>query len=172
VSRRPQQRRQAPRPVPLPAPEPEDDPGLDEQDDELYEDDDAAPAYTDADAFFAAEVLPTEPDVLRLYGTDYTLPVTVPLAFSLLAERHRDDDSVETLRTVLAPVFGAGALDDWLKAGIDQRRLGIVLLWSAQNMHRPGSLAFADAVREYDQREARGKALNRAQRRAGSGPRY
>jgi hypothetical protein len=178
VSRRPAARRPAaqrrPRPA-APSPEPElddfEDDDLDDYDDEDDEDDEPEFDTVDADAFFAAEVSTVQPVSLRLFGKDYTLPLTMPVAFSLLAERHREDESLATMRTVLAPVFGPDALDTWLAAGIDQRRLGVVLLWSAQNMHQPHSLSFEDAVREYDTREARGKALNRAQRRAGSGAR-
>jgi len=156
----------------MPDPEELDD-DLDGDDEfEDYDDEDEPLDTTDADAFFAAELSTVKAAVLHLYDRDYILPTTVPLAFSLLAERHREDASVETLRTVLTPIFGADALDHWLVSGIDERKLGVVLLWSAQNMHQPNSLSFPDAVREYDQREARGKALNRAQRRARSGPRY
>lgn len=147
-----------------------------EFDDELLDDyDEDGPELldpVDADAFFAAEVLTVRPAVLDLYGRRYVLPASTPLSFSLLAERHADEESLATFRTVLTPVFGEGALDHWIEQGIDARQLAIVLMWAAQNMDRPGSASLADCARRYDEQTARGKALpNRAARRAGSGGR-
>ncbi len=153
----------------------EDEGPEDDLDGNAYEDDEDGPEpleCTNADDFFAAEVSKVRPAVLRLYGETHTLPTTVPLAFTLLTERHAGDDTIESFRTVLAPVFGEDALDHWLASGMDARQLSIVLIWSAQNMQHPGSLSFADAAKTLDERQARGKALpNRAARRAGSGGR-
>lgn len=145
-----------------------------DEDDDLYdEDDELAPDFTDADAFFAAEVSPVKPAVLHLYGQTYTLPTRVPLAFTMLSERHAADDDLESIRRVLTPVFGAGALGHWLDQGMDDRQFSIVLIWATQNMHTPGSCTLAQAAARYDQQQAQGKAAppNREQRRHGSGKR-
>lgn len=152
--------------------------------DEEFEDDDleedGVPDFADADAFFAAEVEHVQPATIRLYDTEYALPPRVPLSFNLLLARHQDDESLETFGKVLAPLFGAEALQFWLDEGIDDRQLGIVLAWSIANIKRPGILSFPAAARAFDEEQARkdaeGKApQNRAERRAkptaGSGAR-
>ncbi|MFI6443828.1 hypothetical protein [Kitasatospora sp. NPDC050543] len=139
-----------------------------EYEDDLI-DDEPELDYADADAFFAAEVEHVQPAVLRLFGTDYTLPPRVPLAFNMLLARHSEDESEEALARVLAPLFGDDALAFWLTKGIDDRQLGIVLAWSIANIKKPGALSLADAARVYDEETARkteGKARNRAERRA------
>ncbi len=142
-----------------------------DEDDDLYDDADAPDDYTDADAFFAAEISPVEPAVLRLYDRTYTLPTSVPLAFTLLSERHAAHEDLESIRTVLTPVFGADALDHWLDQGMNARQFSIILIWATQNMDRPGSCTMAQAAARYDQQQAQGKAAppNRAARRHGSG---
>lgn len=159
----------------------EDEDDLDPDEDLLdddYEDDEPEEAFADADAFIAAEVRTAKPARLRLYGRTYTLPPRVPLSFNLLLARHQDDDeSMETFTTVLAPLFGEDALDYWLRRGIDDRMLSIVLAWSIANIKRPGCITFEEAARAVDkqdaERVAEGKARNRAERRtrrgAGSG---
>ncbi|WP_282204543.1 hypothetical protein [Kitasatospora fiedleri] len=145
-----------------------------EFEDDFDDEEGAAPDFTDADAFFAAEVSPVEPAVLVLYDRTYTLPTRVPLAFTMLSERHAADEDLASIRTVLAPVFGADALDHWLERGMNDRQFAIILIWATQNMHSPRSCTLAQAADRYDQQQARGKAvapLNRAARRSGSGGR-
>ena len=135
--------------------------------DVLEEDDDLD--FADADAFFAAEVSPIQPAVLRLYGEEYELPTRIPLAYAMLVERRSEDTSLEAIREVLTPVFGEDALDHWMRQGMDDRQFGIVLLWSARNMDKPGSMSFAEAARHYDAQAAgKAPAPNRAARRAAS----
>lgn len=188
MSRRPNRARQRPeqaRPRPVPGPvlddEYEDDEdffdgygpengALDEDDDE----DEFGPAplvAEDADAFFAAEVSTVRPAVLVFGGREYVLPVRTPLAFSLLAERHADEESLDSFRKVLAPIFGEGTLDEWIDDGMDDRQLSIILMFTAQNMAKPGSATLDDCRRRYTEQQVVGKALNRAQRRAGTGAR-
>lgn len=149
-----------------------DDADFDEGDD-LYDENDDQPDYTDFDAFFDAEVRKVEPATLRLYDIDYTLPVEAPLSFSLIEERLRAAEGIEPLRQILTPVFGPEALDHWITQGISERRLGIVLIWSAANMRKPGSCSIEQAIDQFEKLEAQqGKAAvpaNRAARRHGSG---
>jgi hypothetical protein len=154
---------------------PEPEPEFDEDDSDLdgLDPDDVDPEeeFADADAFFEAEIQGVRPAVLRLFGTDYTLPPRVPLAFNLLLARHQYDESLDAFGKVLAPLFGAAALEDWIERGIDDRRLGIVLAWSIANIKSPGSLSLPAAAKAFDEenaKDAEGKAppVNRAQRRA------
>lgn len=178
MSRRPQRAQPRPAAPQRPAPVEEfdedydvDSEELDDTVDDEYDDEDEPLDAVDADAFFAAELSAVRPAVLVLYGQEYVLPTRTPLSFSLLAERHATEESLSTFRKVLTPVFGEEALDDWLDRGIDERKLAIVLMFAAQNMDRPGSATLADCARRYAEQDARGKALNRAARRAGSGGR-
>jgi hypothetical protein len=173
VSRRPNRGPQQHRPRPA-EPEPieeyDDEPLPDEEADDLYDEDDEFDPEpldaADADAFFAAEVATVRPAVLHLYEQDYELPTQTPLAFSLLVERHATEETLDSFRTVLATVFGEGTLDDWIARGITARQLSIVLAFAARNMDTPGSASLAECARWVDEQDARGKALNRAQRRA------
>jgi hypothetical protein len=145
----------------------------DEYEDEDFDEDGPEPLdAVNADAFFAAEVSTIRPARLVLYDEEYVLPVRTPLAFTLLAERHAEDESMETIRAVLAPIFGEDALDHWLTKGMDQHQFSVVLMWAARNMDRPGSATLADCARRVAEQDARGKALpNRASRRAAGGAR-
>jgi hypothetical protein len=151
--------------------------------DDLAEDfePDASPDFTDADAFFATEVLPARAAILRMYGRDYPLPADVPIAFTLLSERYLEESGLEPFRKILSPLFGADTLDYWIERGCGARRLGIVLGWVIGNINEPGSLSLADAAERHDAATA-GKAQslapattipNRAERRrrGGSGRR-
>lgn len=148
---------------------------VDDYDDDAEDFDEDGPEPLEAesaDAFFAAEVSHIRPAVLTLYGQDYILPVRTPLSFTLLAERHADEESMETLRTVMTPIFGEDALDHWLAKGMDQHEFSVVLMWAARNMDKPGSASLADCARRVAEQDARGKALpNRAARRAAGGGR-
>ncbi|MFB8241994.1 hypothetical protein ACFC58_36215 [Kitasatospora purpeofusca] len=125
--------------------------------------------FADFDAFFAERKAERGPGArLRLYDRDYELPTEAPLAFVLLSESMADRQDVGALREVLAPIFGADALDEWAAAGMADSEFEIVLHWAAANMASPGALTIADAAREVAEADA-GKArppANRAERRA------
>ncbi|MFB7908110.1 hypothetical protein ACFC1T_16895 [Kitasatospora sp. NPDC056076] len=117
--------------------------------------------FADADAFFAAEVEQHAAARIRLYGVDYELPARVPLTFNMLLARHAEDESLEAFARVLAPLFGADALQHWLDSGIDDRQLGIVLAWSIANIRAPGVITLQQAAEAYDRQQterAEGKA--------------
>lgn len=157
----------------------DDDLALDGPDDEYEDDQDDGTGpepldATDADAFFAAEVSPVQPASLVLYGETYVLPIRTPLAFTLLAERHAAEESLETIRKVLAPIFGEDALDHWITQGMDEWQFSVILMWAARNMDKPGSASLEECARRVTEEDARGKALrmpNRAARRAAGGGR-
>ncbi|MFF1790747.1 hypothetical protein ACFVX9_30320 [Kitasatospora sp. NPDC058243] len=117
--------------------------------------------FADADAFFAAEVEQVRSATIRLYGVDYELPARVPLTFNMLLARHAEDESMDAFARVLAPLFGASALQHWLDSGIDDRQLGIVLAWSIANIKAPGVISLRQAAEAYDKQQterAEGKA--------------
>lgn len=142
---------------------------------EPHEDDydDAPPldqAAADFDAFFAEEVAHRPRQPLTLYGKTYTLPDSLPLMFTLQAERVQNSSSVDDVRAMLATLFDGGALDDWAAGGMTDRQFRIVLIYATANVRTPGSLTMQGAAELHDQRaeQETGKAPapNRAARRA------
>lgn len=134
---------------------------------------DLAEAAGDFDAFFAEEVdkgkRPQQP--VTVCGKTYILPDSLPLMFTLSAERVQQSQSIDDVRKMLAPLFGRTALDDWADGGMTDRQFRIVLMYSAANVRSPGSLTMEAAARIHDEQEAAkdaGKAptpANRAERR-------
>ncbi|MGW1770638.1 hypothetical protein [Streptomyces sp. NPDC002104] len=134
-----------------------------DQDDEQL--DQAAPA--DFDAFFAEEAGTRPREQLTLYSTTYTLPESLPLLFTLQMERVQTSSDPADVRRMLSTLYGLDVLDVWADHGMTDRQLGVVLIYSAANIRRPGSVTMARAAEMYAEQEA-GKAAapNRAARRA------
>ncbi|MFM9576776.1 hypothetical protein ACKI1I_03615 [Streptomyces turgidiscabies] len=128
--------------------------------------DGAGPA--DFDAFFAEESATRPRQSLTLYGTGYQLPESLPLMFTLQMERVQTSSNADDVRKMLATLYGLDVLDTWAEHGMTDRQLGVVLIYSAANIRRPGSCTMQRAAQLYEQQEA-GKAAapNRAARRAG-----
>ncbi|WP_154685906.1 hypothetical protein [Streptomyces himastatinicus] len=117
----------------------------------------------DFDAFFAEQAEPERQGVpLKLYGRTYVLPPTLPALFTLQLHRVQHSARPDDIRRLLGSLFGPDAVDHWTEAGMDDRRLGIVLLWSTANVADPGAVSMERAARLYDEREAaKGKAAPR-----------
>jgi hypothetical protein len=119
----------------------------------------------DFDAFFAEQAEPERHGVpLRLYGRTYTLPATLPALFTLQLHRVQHSARPDDIRRLLASLFGPDAVDHWTENGMDDRKLGIVLLWSTANVADPGGLSMERAAQLYDEREA-AKAQGKARPR-------
>jgi hypothetical protein len=140
-----------------------------------YGDDYDAPApdgheAADFDAFFGEEVAARPRQTLTVCGRTYTLPDSLPLMFTLQAERVQESSSVDDVRAMLAPLFGRDALDHWAREGMTDRQFRIVLVYAVANVRSPGSLTMQAAAKLHDEQEAakaEGKAAgpNRAARR-------
>ncbi|WP_406353257.1 hypothetical protein [Streptomyces sp. NBC_00658] len=123
----------------------------------------------DFDAFFAEQIPDRPRAALTLYARDYVLPDSLPLLFTLQMERVQHSSDPDDVRRMLATLFGDGTLDEWAQRGMTDRQLGVVLIYSAANIRKPGSLSMQRAAELHDQGEAgkTGKApANRAERRA------
>ncbi|MCA1219888.1 hypothetical protein [Streptomyces sp. 8L] len=138
--------------------------------------DEDAPALAlqaaDFDAFFAEESETRPRARVSLYGTEYVLPESLPLMFTLQMQRVQHSSDPDDVRKMLAILYGADVLDLWAERGMTDRQLGIVLIYSAANIRRPGSVSMERAAEMYEQQEA-GKApapANRAARRATKKP--
>lgn len=94
-------------------------------------DHDQALDVADFDAFFA-EAAEREPQgtPLRLFGRTYHLPRSLPALFTLQLQRVQSSARPEDIRRLLGSLFGPSAVDDFTEAGMSDRQLGIVLLWS------------------------------------------
>ncbi|MDT3395594.1 hypothetical protein RKE29_02830 [Streptomyces sp. B1866] len=127
----------------------------------------AADGAADFDAFFAEEAAARPRQRLTLYGRDYLLPDSLPLLFTLQMERVQDSSDPADVRRMLATLYGADVLDLWAEQGMTDRQLGVVLIWSAGNIRKPGSVTMRRAAELYAEQDA-GKAAapaNRAARR-------
>ncbi|MFM9613916.1 hypothetical protein [Streptomyces niveiscabiei] len=124
----------------------------------------------DFDAFFAEQAAARPRQPLTLYGRTYLLPESLPLMFTLQMERVQHSSDPDDIRKMLATLFGGDVLDTWAEKGMTDRQLGVVLIWSAANIRKPGGMTMQRAAELYEQQEA-GKAPtpaapNRAKRRA------
>jgi hypothetical protein len=128
---------------------------IEQHDDQALDVDQAVDDVADFDAFFAEQAEPERRGVpLRLYGRTYTLPPTLPALYMLQLHRVMHSARPEDIRRLLGSLFGPEAVDDWAEAGMDDRKLGIVLMWATANVADPGSLSMEQAAAAYDKREA------------------
>ncbi|MGW5673935.1 hypothetical protein ACWEV4_02385 [Streptomyces sp. NPDC003860] len=123
----------------------------------------------DFDAFFGEQRRKRQKHrpTLTLYGRTYVLPESLPVLFSLEAQRVQHSADPEHVRLMLSVLYGDDVLDDWARRGLEDRELGILLLWSAAAVRAPGTVTLDRAAELYDE-QAAGKAPtpNRAARRA------
>ncbi|MFE7782035.1 hypothetical protein [Streptomyces nigrescens] len=120
-----------------------------------YDDDTLEPAVADFDAFFAEQAEPEKKGVpLRLYGRAYTLPAKLPALFTLQLHRVQHSAQPEDIRRLLASLFGPDAVDHWTEHGMDDDRLGIVLLWATANVAEPGGMSMERAAELHAERTA------------------
>lgn len=108
----------------------------------------------DFDAFFAEQAKPHHGVPLRLFGRTYTLPSTLPALYVLQLHRVRRSTNPEDVSRLLAALFGPDAVNHWADNGMDDRQLGIVLMWATANVAEPGAMSMEQAAAEYDRREA------------------
>ncbi|MFC8584227.1 hypothetical protein ACFUGD_06680 [Streptomyces sp. NPDC057217] len=137
---------------------------LDEhQDDEAEQGLDVA----DFDAFFAEQAKKSKRQPITLFGRKYVLPESLPLLFTLQAERVQHSSDPDDVRRMLTILFGTDVLDKWAEKGLTDKQLGIVLIYSAAAVRAPGTISVERAAELYDEQE-QGKAPgpNRAARRA------
>ncbi len=131
----------------------------------------------DFDAFFAEQAANGPAETFLLYGRTYRLPDALPLMFTLQMERLQSSDDPDDVRAMLRTLVGEDALDHWAEQGMTDRQLGIVLIYAAATVRRPGSVTMQRAAELYAQQNAAaGKAPappapNRATRRAKTGRR-
>lgn len=120
----------------------------------------------DFDAFFAEQARPKRKGVpLRLFGRTYILPASLPALFTLQLHRVQHSARPEDIRRLIGSLFGPEAVDVFTEAGMEDRELGIVLLWSTANVAEPHSISMERAAQLYDEREAaKGKAAPRPAR--------
>ncbi|GAA3237310.1 hypothetical protein [Streptomyces lavendulae] len=141
----------------------------DVQDQEHTPDEDQLDA-ADFDAFFAEEIATRPRERLTLFGKSYVLPESLPIMFTLQMTRVQDSQDPDDVARLLAILFGSDVLTTWAEHGLTDRQLGVLLIYSAATIRRPGSITLARAAELYDEQEA-GKAAgpNRATRRAKTG---
>ncbi|ARB11436.1 tail assembly chaperone [Streptomyces phage ToastyFinz] len=127
---------------------------IEQHDQALDDDDQALDDVTDFDQFFAEQTTAPRGLPLRLFGRTYTLPARLPALYVLQLHRVMHSANPEDVSRLLAALFGPDALNHWAEAGMDDRQLGIVLMWSTANVANPGAMTLEQAAAEYDRREA------------------
>lgn len=119
-----------------------------------YDDDLADPAdLADFDAFLGEVEEARAGLPFRMYGRTYRLPASMPLLFTLHLHRLKESARPQDVEALLTTLFGTDAIDRWTQAGMDDRRLGVVLMWATTNVAKPGTLSLEQAAALYDERE-------------------
>ncbi|QMP84118.1 tail assembly chaperone [Streptomyces phage Alderaan] len=131
---------------------------------------DRAPQTADFDAFFAEQAEQQPRQALALFGRTYTLPESLPILFTLQAERLQASEDPNDVRRMLTALYGGDVLDEWAEHGLTDKQLGILLIWSAAAIRSPGKVSMERAAELYAE-QATGKAPgpNRATRRSKKG---
>ncbi|MFD4371494.1 hypothetical protein ACFWPY_07870 [Streptomyces sp. NPDC058527] len=130
---------------------------------------DHAPKSADFDAFFAEQRKgrTSRRQPLRLFGRKYTLPESLPILFTLQAERLQNSDNPEDVRRMLTALYGEDVLDEWAEKGMEDDQLGTLLIWSAAAIRSPGKVSMARAAElYYEQAAGKAQGPNRAARRS------
>ncbi|MCM1973766.1 MULTISPECIES: hypothetical protein [Streptomyces] len=141
---------------------------IEQHDQALDDGDQVLDDVTDFDQFFAEQTTAPRGLPLRLFGRTYTLPARLPALYVLQLHRVMHSANPEDVSRLLAALFGPDALNHWAEAGMDDRQLGIVLMWSTANVANPGAMTLEQAAAEYDRREA--AKAGKAQRPATARP--
>ncbi|WP_031010637.1 hypothetical protein [Streptomyces sp. NRRL F-5727] len=130
-----------------------------------------APKTADFDAFFAEQAEQQPRQALALFGRRYVLPESLPILFTLQAERLQASEDPDDVRRMLTALYGGDVLDEWAEKGLTDKQLGVLLIWSAAAIRAPGTVSMERAAELYD-RQAAGKAQgpNRAARRSKKKP--
>lgn len=126
--------------------------------------------YEDFDAFLVETQPDIEPARILIGGDMYTLPIGVPVAFTLMAKRLENATDVGALRSMLVPIFGREAIATWEETSpFSTESLPVLMRWAGANMAKPRSMTLAEAAASVEADDA-GKALNREARRAAKKP--
>lgn len=101
-----------------------------------------------------------KPTTLRnVFGVDVVLPAALPLRFEVEAKKVASSDSEADTKRMVGILFGDGALERWIAAGMDLEQFAVLLMWGTVNTRSPGTLTLAQARTAYLER-AQGKALS------------
>ncbi|MYW03461.1 hypothetical protein [Streptomyces sp. SID3343] len=121
----------------------------------------------DFDAFIVETQAEIRPASIKIGGEIYTLPIGVPIAFTLMTRRLSKSEDPGVMRDILVPIFGAAALDEWESTSpFASDSLGVLMRWAGANMTSPGSMTLAEAAASVEEDEAGKVPANRAAKRA------
>ncbi|WP_406298059.1 hypothetical protein OG948_21245 [Embleya sp. NBC_00888] len=121
----------------------------------------------DFDAFIVETQAAIRPASIKIGNKVYTLPIGVPIAFTLMTRRLAKSEDPGVMRDILTPIFGAEALDEWERTSpFSNESLGVLMRWAGANMANPGSLSLAEAAKSVEEDEAGKAPANRAAKRA------
>lgn len=122
--------------------------------------------FADFDAAFAE--LP-EPELTgqsyKLYGRERRIagPDNVGAMLAMGVERLQHSQDPRDIQTLIRYIFGPDALADFLRNGMSDKQMGVMLRWGMTNMANPGTMTLKQAVAEVEAMEAlkAGKAVKK-----------
>lgn len=117
------------------------------------------------DAFWAEVNAKGATETIR--GVTVPVPTDLPLGFQQRMNALRDSDRDEDVQELVALIFGAGILDQWIAAGMGTREFQVVLGWGVANGGgKPTTFREAYDMVAAAEAEGKGPGPNRATRRA------
>jgi hypothetical protein len=118
------------------------------------------------DDFWAEVQAETTAKTEVICGVEVLVPSDLPLGFSIRLNELQESESDEDVRELVALLFGEGALEDWMDAGMTGRQFQTVLAWGVARAQGQ-AITFRQA---YDivsaAEEGKAPVPNRAARRA------
>ncbi|MEU3162895.1 hypothetical protein [Streptosporangium sp. NPDC006930] len=110
-------------------------------------------------------------EVIR--GVTVAIPHDLPLRFDRRLEQLSGSSTGESVKTLVADLFGDDVLEQWINAGMTQLEFRVVLMWGiAHGRGKPFSFREAyDIVREQNQGKAKPDSTPTSSKSAGSGGR-
>ncbi|MGH2820564.1 MAG: hypothetical protein ACRDJ5_07925 [Actinomycetota bacterium] len=104
-----------------PTPRQPDEPDLDEQEAAEVEDFDAWRAQQKAKRGTGRRV--------RVFGRVVTLPTSMPLGLTISMDTLSDSSDLKDVQHVVGELYGKGALDHWIKQGVDLDEFQVLMAW-------------------------------------------
>jgi len=82
----------------------------------------------DFDAFWSTQN--RKGRAVRIFGEVVTLPPALPLQFELEARKLQRSKRAEDVTKLVSILFGQGAYDSWVAAGLDIEQFQLLLAWA------------------------------------------
>ena len=117
----------------------------------------------------------TGPPTQTIHGVEVRVPHDLPLLFERKVDQLKDASDEAAFAELVAELFGADVLDEWIDAGMTGREFEVVLAWGMAN-GKGRNMSFREAYeliqeRDNDRGKAPGSSTRKNARSGGSGGR-